>query len=213
MSLPQNASSANAQDMARFEQYLIAARPYFATFKPGDWEANRELVRRMAAYSMTLGVLSQRNPQLRSAYSRINGVIGGIPFPAGYYAALQSGSDQSDAEPVAPVTKRPVPFPVSAPDMGTVAAAEREKAAEGKTRYEQSATRAAAAWESVEQVRQGLESRNMSLNAQASTSLSRLPLLFQAASDALERHDWDAATASLAQADGETQKILRTVGR
>ena len=222
LSLPENPSAATPQDMARFNDYVQAAGPYFAVLKPGDWEANREIVRRMAAYSATLGVLSRNDPQMRAAYGSVQRSLGSVRFPQAFYGAYPglAFASQQQQRPVeeapAPAPERrnsSVPFLMNAPDPGKVKDSERKIARAVETRYENAAAQAGAAWLNVDSVRRNLEERGMTLNTQTAAALTRLPLLFQFASQAIARHDWEEANLNLERAEGETQNILRTVGR
>jgi hypothetical protein len=222
LSLPENPNAASPADMARFNEYLQAAGPYFAVLKPGDWEANREIVRRMAAYSATLGVLSRSDPQMRAAYGGVQRSLGSIRFPQAYYGAypglvVAPVQQQRPADEPAPAPRRTsssdVPFLMNAPDPGKVKDSERATAKAVETRYENAAAQAAGAWQNIDSVRQNLESRGMTLNTQTAAAAARLPLLFQFASQAISRHDWEEANLNLERAEGETQNILRTVGR
>jgi len=221
LALPENPSAATPEDMARFNQYVQAAGSYFAVLKPGDWEANREIVRRMAAYSATLGVLSRNDPQMRSAYGSVQRSLGSVRFPQAFYGAYpglvfapQPQKPVEDASPPAPERRNSsVPFLMTAPDPGKVKDAERKIASAVETRYENAAAQAGAAWQNIDSVRKNLEERGMTLNTQTAAALARLPLLFQFASQAITRHDWEEANLNLERAEGETQNILRTVGR
>ncbi len=227
LGLPEDPKNATAEDMANFNQYVLAAGPYFAVLKPGDWEANREIVRRMAAYSAALGVLSRSDPRMRSAYSSVQRSLGGIRFPQAYYGAYPglvvvpatpAPSSQQQPYPPKPaegesVGQKSVPFPLSAPNPGKVKDAEQKTAREVESRYENAAAQAQGALQSIDSVKQNLESRGMTLNTQTAAASARLPMLLQFAAQAIQRQDWEEANLNLERAEGETRNLLRTVGR
>jgi hypothetical protein len=144
-----------------------------------------------------------------------------VRFPQAFYGAYPGlavapyNSHQNAEEEHQPVAihQNTAPFLLTAPDPGKVKDSERKIAAAVEARYENAAAQAESAWQNVDSVRQNLESRGMTLNTQTAAAMARLPLLFQFASQAIVRHDWEDANTNLGRAEGETQNLLRTVGR
>jgi hypothetical protein len=222
MDLPEH-PTANLQDLTRFERHLSMSVPYFAALTPGDFEANRELIRRITVYMAGLDMLSRnpqvsRDPQMRAAIGRTRGLINQMRFAAPMgsfvpYGANSSGQPQSQAQPKPANTVHEPPFALMAPRLGKVAPADVKVASELCARYDSDASKAAAAWQSAETLRVSLEGRGMSLNVQTATAVSRLQLYFDSAATALKESDWEEARTNLTRAEGETEKIFKTVGR
>ncbi len=214
MSLPDRpAANTSVQDADRFSQNVELAVPYFATLTPGDYEANRELVRRLWVYQQELDLMAARNPQMRLAAGRARRALGALPL--GFLAAIGQtapppDSNQAPAPPPPPVGP---PFAQQAPQIDNLSAADRRTADDLRSRYESSAARAAAAWQNAEVLRQNLAREGMSLNTQTAASVSRLQLYFELAAGDLREHDWTEAGVNLERAEYETEKVFKTVGR
>lgn len=212
MGLSDHPSGATAQDVDRFVQNVQMATPYFATIAPGDFEANREMVRRMYAYVMALEMMSGKNPAVRPLARRARNAMNAFPigygmiqpgFQPGMAPGLNPGAAPESAPAHPPKSGAP-PFAMNAP-----AGAPEELA----TRYSSTAARAATVWQNAETLRQSLASRGMSLNATTAASLNRLQVAMDSAQRALQSHKWDDATESLDRAGGEIEKIGKVVGK
>lgn len=227
MELPEH-PTANLQDFNRFERQLTMAMPYFATLKPGDYEANREIVRRIIIYQAGLDMLYRnpqvsRDPLMRSTIGRMRNVIGQM---RSYGIFMSMGMQMGGTPQPAPSEEMPKraaqsagagrhepPFALVAPRLDHVAPADSKIASELCALYDTNAARAAAAWQSAETLRTSLENQGMSLNTQTAASLSRLQLYFDSAATALRESDWAEARSNLERAGYETEKIFKTVGR
>lgn len=223
LDLPEH-PTANLQDLQRFERHLTMAMPYFGTLTPGDYEANRELVRRIVMYQAGLDMLYRnpqvtRDPLMRSAVGRVRNVIGQMRsyaiFSMAYGGAAGASSEPRRAEQPAPavMTKGEPPFSMNAPRLEKISAADAKIAHEICSLYETDAARSAAAWQSAETLRVSLEKQGMSLNVQTAASVGRLQLYFESAAASIRERDWEEARLNLQRAEGETEKIFRTVGR
>lgn len=205
MGLPDHPTGATAQEVDRFVQNVQMATPYFASITPGDFEANREMVRRMWAYTMALEMMAKQNPVLRPYASRARGAMNA--FPIGYMMVQAPPSAPGfDGPPKAAAAQqqdKPVPFSLTAPNRDN---------ADLASRYDSTAARAATTWKNAETMRQSLVARGMNLNAQTAASVSRLQGDMDAAARALESRKWDEATASLDRADAEIEKISKVAG-
>jgi hypothetical protein len=212
MSLPDRPeANTSVQDADRFSQNVELAVPYFATLTPGDYEANRELVRRLWTYLSELDLMAARNPQMRLAAGRARRALGALPL--GFLAATgQPAQPRNSGPPPEPPAQGP-PFAQQAPHIENVSASERNIADELISRYETSAARAAAAWENAEVLRRNLAREGMSLNTQTAASVTRLQLYFGLAAGDLQEHDWTEAGVNLERAEYETEKVFKTVGR
>jgi hypothetical protein len=217
MGLPEQPSAnTSVQDANQFAQNIELAVPFFATLTPGDYEANRELIRRMWAYSAALDVMAGRNPQMRLAAGRARRALGawgygasgyGYPFVPGGPAAPETAPGQLPPPPSGP------PFAMQAPMIEKISSNERTTADELRSRYESSAARAAAAWQNAEVLRQNLAREGLSLNTQTAASLARLQVYFGLAAGDLQERDWAEAQTNLERAEYETNKVFQTVGR
>jgi hypothetical protein len=212
--LPEHpAAGTSVQDIDRFTQNVQMAAPYFATITPGDFEANREMVRRMWAYVMALDMMAGKNPALRPAASRARRAMNS--FPIGFAMVQPPGSPQSGAlaDPPTPQKSSGPPFAMTAPHVENIPADDRATASDLSSRYASTAARAASVWQNVETLRQSLVSRGMTLNAATAASVGRLQADMDSASRSLTARDWTEASASLDRADAEIEKISKTVGR
>lgn len=206
MGLPDHPTAANAQDIDRFVQNVQLATPYFASITPGDFEANREMVRRMWAYTMALEAMSKQNPALRGAAGRARRAMNG--FPIGYMmlqpqAGFGGAQQQSQPPPPTPAKPGDPPFAMKAP-----AGAPQELS----SRYDSTAARAASAWQNADKMRRDLASRGMSLNAATASALARLEGDMESAARSIQSKNLEEANASLDRADAEIEKISKVVG-
>jgi hypothetical protein len=203
------APNTSLQDLQRLEQNLQYGAPYFATLTPGDYEANRELIRRLTRYVAALDLIA-RDPQMRIAVGRLRRAMNAFPI-------LIAPAQQLQAEPAPEETAQPAPgpppFALQAPVIENVSAGQKNTADELSTRYEAASGQAAAAWQSAEVLRQNLAARGMALNATLSTSVARLQLYFDSAAQSLRQRDWTGARTNIERAEYETNKILKAVGR
>jgi hypothetical protein len=216
MSLPDRPSpNTSVQDADQFSQNVELAVPYFATLTPGDYEANRELMRRLWTYQTELDLMASRNPQMRLAAGRARRALRALPvglaLAAGFAPA--QAQDASQAPPAPPAPPAGPPFAQQAPAIENVPAVERSVADDLRSRYESSAARAAAAWENAEVLRQNLARQGMALSTQTAASVARLQLYFELAAGDLREHDWMEAAVNLERAEYETEKVFKTVGR
>jgi hypothetical protein len=206
MGLPDQPSGASAQDIDRFVQNVQLATPYFATITPGDFEANREMVRRMWAYTMALEMMAKQNAMLRPMARRARNAMNA--FPIGYNMMLpQQAPPRAGAAKAAVAPPKPAgpPFPVTAPpieglpdDLGS--------------RYASTAVRGATAWQNAEIMRQSLASKGMSLNAATGSALGRLQADMDSALRSMQSRNWTEAGSALDRADAEIEKISKVVG-
>lgn len=212
-----------AEDIARFEKNMRAAAAYVGNTTSGanaaQWEANRALVRRMATYLYGLQALSGNN-QLRAPITRVQRSFEGLGFaPYLDYALTNQGSyaDTPQGGPAPPtqseMRQTAPPFALIAPESTGVSATDRDTASDLHTRYETDAAHAAGVWQNAETLRLNLEARGLGMNLQTSTSVVRLTQYFNSAANALRRNDWGGARTHLEQAEAETEKIARIVGR
>lgn len=199
--------NATMRDIRQIEQYMLSAAPYCTSLTPGDYEANRELARQMTAYLMTVNTMAT-DPQTRSAALRASRAVAVFPcaFP-------QAQPNPGRGAPLPPRQAAEPPFSQKAPELESVAAADKETAADLRQRYETDAAKAAAAWHNAETMRQSLAARGMSLNADTAAAVGRLQLFFEEAATALRDHKWDDALSSLQAAEATTQKVAKAVGQ
>lgn len=208
-------ANTTAQDVYRFEQNLRLAAPYFTSLTPGDYEANRELVRRMAVYLAGLRLIAH-DPEMRRAVDGASRTFYsmGIAAPLLASSAPAGGDAPPPAQGPAPQSApAPPPFSLAAPDLGDVPPADKDVAKELSARYTTSAARGAAAWQNAETIRLNLAARGFTLNIETATALARMPLEFNSAADDLRSHEWDDARRDLQRAEYEADKITKTVGR
>lgn len=204
----QRPANATARDVERMEQYMLSAAPYCATLTPGDYEANRELVRQMTAYLMTVNTVAT-DPQVRASALRVSRAA--AVFPCAFPAAATPKPQAPQA--AAPKPPDEPPFALKAPEIENVADAEKETAADLRQRYETDAAKSAVVWRNAQTLRESLAARGMSLNADTAASVNRLQLFFEEAATALQGRKWDDALSSLQAAEAETQKAAKTVGQ
>ncbi len=223
--LSRPAGTANLQDLQRFEENVRLGTPYFATLTPGDYAANRELIRRMTAYLAAMDAMG-RDPRVRFALRRANQALLSLryalppglasqvgPPPASMYSSgYGAGNGATEARP-APPTRAQAPYEMQAPEIPNVKEADKAKARDLQTRYESAAAQAATAWQSTEVLRQNLAAEGMALNTLTATSIARVQFYLETAADALREQDWEDARVNLERAEYETEKVFKTVGR
>jgi len=205
--------SLNSRDIQRLDESMRLATPYFSRLTPGEYESNRELARRIAAY-LAAEELKIDDPRMRGAIDRLRrsalALRLAIPMPA---LPPDAAPAVEDAPPAVRSNASDAPFLLAAPNIENVPAADKDMVAELVSRYEADAANAAAAWANAESVRQNLAARGMSLNARTSSALSRMQLYCQQAAAKLARRDWAEARVSLERAEYETERVLEAVGR
>ena len=217
MGLPGRPSArATPADVAQFERYVLDATPYFVGLTPGDYEANRELVRRMVAYMAALDAM-QLDPQSRLVLGRARRAMDAWRIPPAFLvpgpAAAYPPPPVPGASVRAPLPPSEPPFALSPPDFGPIPEAGKSAAADLRERYQSVAAKAARAWKNADLMRRNLAAQGLSLNADASGALTRLPDCFDRAGQALIQHDWAEAQSNLDRADAESEKIFKSVGR
>jgi hypothetical protein len=200
----------SARDLLQLETELALAGQNCAGLSPSDYEANRALVRQMAAYFATIQVASgdrQMNLSLRRLARSL------AVFPCAYGVAAPGGQPPPGAIP-APTPPAPgtPPFALTAPALADVPQPDQDTAKDLRDRYNGDASRAATAWKNAQTVRQNLAAKGMSLNAGAAAAVDRLKLLLDDARDALRDHKWDDALSSLQGVEATIQKVNETVG-
>ena len=154
--------------------------------------------------------MAGRNPQMRLAAGR----AGERSRHGATDLFVQGGGQPApQSAPPPPAPAAGPPFAMQSPALENVPASERATADDLRSRYESSAARAAAAWQSAEVMRQNLARQGMTLNTQTATSVIRLQLYFELAAGDLKDHDWAEAGTNLERAEYETEKVFKTVGR
>jgi hypothetical protein len=200
--------SLNTRDLQLLESQMALAGQYCVGLTPGDYEANRALVRQMATYLATVQVAAG-DQQMNLSLRRLTRSL--TAFPCAY--GLPPGQQQppSVAAP-APIVPGEAPFAKTAPVLQDVPKADQETAKDLRERYASDAGRAATAWKNAEVIRQGLVAKGMSLNAQTASSVDHLKVLLDEAADELRDHKWDDALSSLQAVEATTEKVNKTVG-
>jgi hypothetical protein len=204
MSRPPGA--ATLQDLQRFEENIRLATPYFGTLTPGDYQANRELIRRIATYLAAMNI-ANRDPRMRFALRRANQALVSLRYVMPPALSAQLGPLP------APTTRAQAPYQLQAPDVSNVPEADKAKARELQDRYESAAANAATAWQSAEVLRQNLAAEGMALNTLTATSIARVQFYLETAADAIREQDWEDAKVNIQRAEYETEKVFKTVGR
>ncbi len=197
----------NARDLSRLEGELASAGQYCVGLTPADYQTNRELVRRMAAYMATVQAPAG-DRRMNTSLNRIAHSLTAFP------CAFGAPGGEPAPPPPEPAAANPgdPPFALKAPELQGVANGELERAKDLGDRYNGDAARAANAWRNAATIHQNLQAGGMALNADTAASVDRLTLDLAGAQDALRDHKWDDALASLQAAEYETQKIGKTVG-
>lgn len=251
---PQPAPTTTAEDVNRVGSALSDASPILLSGGQSNYELNRELVRRTAAYLMALEVMT-RDPQMRMAMGRVYRELGDIQARsagrfgsrmdaarnyrrAGYLfgnlAAMRAGAygidysmvdrelaglgsrlaslESSAAKPTSPQTPAQ-PFPLQAPQVKDVPAAQRNEYNELSERYTTAAATASTALENVEPLRRSLEHDGMTLNTELAAGVSRMQLYLQLAAASMEERNWAEARSNIERAEYQTGKVLKAVGR
>lgn len=213
--LPERAPAGTSlQDVQRFENNIRLAAPYLAA--PANRNANREYVRRMWTYLAALDVIARTPGADRSldpAVRRLRGLLYGMGLAYPYWMT-GFGQQQPEAPPEPPpVRPGQPPFPMQAPDLGTLDATAQAQADELTARYETTAARAASAWQSADVLRQSLNARGMTLNVRTTEAVIRLQMFLEMAAGDLRRHDWKAAEENLGRVDYVIGQVTSTVGR
>src|SRR5437762_8379942 len=76
--LGQQPSKVTADDLGRFENYLVGAGAYCSALTAADYAANRLMVQSMAAYVRTMNAYSS-NAQMRATLGRLSTRISAFP--------------------------------------------------------------------------------------------------------------------------------------
>ena len=198
-----------ARDLAVLESQLALAGQYCTGLTPGDYEANRALVRQMTAYLATIQV-AEKDAPTRTSLRRLTRSL--AAFPCAYGVVVPGQQPTAAPAPPPPPPPGEVPFTTVAPDLGNIPQADQDTAKDLRDRYASDAARAATSWKNADQVRRNLQVKGMSLNAQTAASVDRLKLLLDDAADALRNHRWDEALSSLQGVEATIDKVNKTVG-
>ena len=207
--LSRPAEEADAVALQRFEQETRLAVPYFATFTPHDYEANRALVRNMAIYLARINAMSGKNPQLRSALRRANLAL----LDLRYAYPLAPASEPVRRAESRPASPRDPPFSLAAPSIKGVPEADRVTARDLQSSYESAAVKALTAWQITEELSQNLQARGMSINTLTAASIARVQMFMETAAGAMRDRDWDDARTNIERAAYESDKVLKAAGR
>ena len=199
--------SLTARDLHLLETQMALAGQYCVGLTPGDYEANRALVRQMAAYLATIQV-GAGDQQMSLSLRRLTRSL--TAFPCAY--ALPPGQQAAPSAALPRIAPGEPPFAKTAPMPQDVPKAEQDTAKELRERYNIDASRAATAWKNAEVIRQGLVAKGMSLNAQTAASVDHLKVLLDEAADALREHKWDDVVSSLQAVEATTEKVNKTAG-
>ena len=203
MGVPDHPTAQNAGDVDRFVQNVQLATPYFATMTPGDFEANREMVRRMWAYTMGLEMMAKQNPMLRPAANRARRAMNAFPVGANMMFVQPAQQQGQKLHEPAPAKPGEAPFVMHAPSGAPD---------DLSSRYDSTAARAATVWQNAEKMRLDLQSRGMSLNAVTSAAVARLQSDLDSAVRNIQSKNFSEANSSLDRADAEIEKISKVVG-
>ena len=205
--LGQQPSKVTYDDLGRFDQYLVGAGAYCSALTPADYEANRYMVRSMAAYVSTMNAYT-RDPRMRASLGRLQGRISAFPCAwAGYQP------EHLVFNPVPPPVNTEPPFAMKPPDVPNVLPADMETFSDLLARYSVDATRAASAWKSAAEMNARLATQGASLNADTAAAVSRFQLLFGLAAGSMLDHRWDEVLQHLQAVEAETTKVAKVVGR
>lgn len=258
----QPGANVRPQDIDRLRWAIEQGSPYLLSANANDYEANREMVRRIISYLAALDIIS-RDPEMRYALARAYRTVGdlegnpnaqslgyrtealnsyrraGLLFgglPRGRYGNRQTDRELEaigmqmallgapfsypaantqappSAEPAAPAAQS-APFPLLPPDVKDVPPAQKAEYHELLERYTEAASKAASAWDNVDGLRRTLVSQGMTLNTELAASLSRMQLYMQLASEGFADRDWPLVRENLTRAEGQTAKVLHSVGR
>ena len=215
LALPDNPGpNVRAYDIERVEAYARYAAPYFATLTPADYERNRELVRRMSVYLAAVDAVN-RDPQIRAALGRAFLSLAAIRWlipPFG--VAIVGPNSQQRSERPTPTAPPPAPaFELQAPTPETVLPTERDLLNDLSDRYDSAAAKAASAWKSAGLLRQSLQAQGMTLHPATEISLARMQVYFDLSAESLRSKQWAKAKEAIGQAEAETEKVAKSVGR
>jgi hypothetical protein len=199
--------SLTARDLQQMETELALAGQYCTGLTPGDYEANRQLVRQMATYLATIQVAAG-DQQMNLSLRRLTRSL--AAFPCAY--ALPPGQPPPPAAAPPPPSPGEPPFAMTAPALTGIPKADQDTAKDLRGRYNSDASHAASAWKNADQIRRNLSVKGMSLNAQTAASVDHLKVLLDEAADALRDHKWDDALSSLQAVEATTEKVNKTVG-
>ncbi len=197
----------SARDLQLLESQMALAGSYCVGLTPGDYEANRALVRQMATYLATVQVAAG-DQKMNLSLRRLTRSL--TAFPCAY--PLPPGQQPPAAAPPPPPAPGEAPFAKTAPVLQDVPKADQDTVKDLRERYAMDASHAATAWKNAQVISQGLVAKGMSLNAQTAASVDRLKLFLDQAADALRDHKWDDALSSLQAVESETQKVTKAVG-
>jgi len=211
--LPANPGrNTSVQDIDDFTRNVRLAAPYFAGLHPGDYEANREIMRQMLTYVTAVDAMRMSDPRMRSALSRAYLAIAALNFGQPGWAPPPPGADANQPPP-ASSQPTPPPFALTAPAIEGITAEDKETADDLTGRYANTARQAARAWKSADELRIRLEGQGMTLNDSTADSLAKMQLYFELATEDLRARDWPNAKTNIDRAGYETEKVFRTVGR
>jgi hypothetical protein len=200
--------SLSARDLQTLESQIALAGSYCVGLTPGDYEANRQLVRQMTTYLASVQVAAGDQP-MNLSLRRLTRSLAAFPCAFGVIPGQQQPPPAAAPPPPAPGEP---PFAKTAPVLQGVPKADQDTVKDLRERYDMDASHAATAWKNAEVIRQGLVAKGMSLNAQTAASVDHLKLFLDQAADALREHKWDDALSSLQAVESETQKVNKTVG-
>jgi hypothetical protein len=201
--------SLTARDLAQLETELALAAQYCTSLTPVEYAANQQLVRQMTTYLATVQVPAN-DPQMNLSMRRLTRSL--AAFPCAYAVPVGQGAQAIAAPAPTPPTPGEAPFVKTAPVIDDLPAADQERVADLRTRYEADAGRAATAWKNAEEIRRNLAAKGMSLNAQTAAAVDRLKLLLDEAADELRTRKWDDALASLQGVEATIDKVNKTAG-
>ncbi len=200
-------SQVTADDLIRFDQYLVGAGAYCSALTPADYAANRLMVQSMASYVATMNAYT-RDAGMRSSLGRLRTRISAFPC-----AWAGSQPEQLVFDPVPPPVNAEPPFALEPPKVENVAAADSEKFSDLQARYRVDATRAASVWKSAANMNARLSTQGASLNADTAAAVTRFQLLFGLAAGSMLDRRWDEVLEHLQAVEAETAKVVKVVGR
>jgi hypothetical protein len=200
--------SLTARDLQQMETELALAGQYCVGLTPGDYEANRQLVRQMTTYLAAIQVAAG-DQQMNLSLRRLTRSLAAFPCA---FAVLPGQQQPAPAAAPLPPAPGEAPFAKTAPVLQDVPKADQDTANDLRERYDTDASHAAIAWKNAEVIRQRLVAKGMSLNAQTAASVDHLKVLLDEAAEALREHKWDAALSSLQAVEATTDKVNKSVG-
>jgi hypothetical protein len=200
--------SLTSRDLQQMESELAMAGQYCTGLAPGDYEANRAMVRQMVSYLASVQVAAG-DQQMNLSLRRLTRSL--AAFPCAYGLPPGQQPPPAAAPPPPPPPGEP-PFAMTAPALPDVPKADQDTAKDLRDRYNTDASHAATSWKNADQVRRNLSVKGMSLNAQTAAAVDRLKVLLDEAADALREHKWDDAVSSLQAVEATTEKVNKTVG-